>query len=307
VTVLALAAAAALAAEPGAALRHRTVTAADGVPLAVVECGTPGRPAALLLHGFSLASTSFLPLMTPADCARWHLVAFDQRGHGRSGKPWTPSAYAAERWADDVASVIAATGLSRPVIVGWSFGGYTALDYWRRHGGSKLRAINLVGSHGGLVERLPPTGEAAANAGSLAALQGSDDVVDNLRGAEMFVGLMSARPLPDRVAAAMRASVLMLPPYARAAMRAHRLDNRDLVARLDVPVTVSLGGKDASIPIGPIEALASTAARVRLSVYPAAGHMVFADEPARFRAELGRLLSEEKGAPARPSTNPTRE
>jgi non-heme chloroperoxidase len=273
-------------------LRTRMVTAADGVPLWTVECGDPSKPAALLLHGFSLSVDSWRPLMTPRNCARWHLVAFDQRGHGRSGKPWTADAYANRKWADDIAAVMTATGLVRPVLVGWSFGGYAAMDYVRAYGGTALAGVQIVGSNAGLVERSRPQGAAAAKQAELGRLQASADAVDNIAGAAMFVGLMTARPLEPPIAEAMRASLLMLPPYARAQMRSHNLDNRDLVRSLDVPVQVALGAADASVAIPPVEAMAAASdGRLRVTVYPGAGHMAFADAPALFERDLSELMA----------------
>ena len=101
----------------------------DGVRLAVREWPVGG-PGVLLLHG--LASSSHIwDLVAPRLARRLHVVAFDQRGHGRSGKP--SSGYGFERVAADAAAVVRATELRPAVVVGHSWGANVALETAARH------------------------------------------------------------------------------------------------------------------------------------------------------------------------------
>jgi pimeloyl-ACP methyl ester carboxylesterase len=87
----------------------------------------PGGPAsALLVHG--LASTSRIwDLVAPRLAgAGVRAVAYDQRGHGRSGKP--AARYGFAHTSADAAAVIRALGLRRPVVVGHSWGANVALE-----------------------------------------------------------------------------------------------------------------------------------------------------------------------------------
>jgi pimeloyl-ACP methyl ester carboxylesterase len=95
-----------------------------GVRLAVREW--PGRgPSILLLHG--LASSSHIwDLVAPRLASRFRVVAYDQRGHGRSGKP--SSGYGFDRLIADAAAVIGTLGLGRPVVGGHSWGANVALQ-----------------------------------------------------------------------------------------------------------------------------------------------------------------------------------
>ncbi len=102
----------------------------DGLRLAVREWAGPAGPdpggrGLLLIHG--LASTSHIfdfvaPLLAPD----LHVVAYDQRGHGRSGKP--DSGYGFAPLVDDALAVMEATGLRRPIVVGHSWGANVALE-----------------------------------------------------------------------------------------------------------------------------------------------------------------------------------
>jgi pimeloyl-ACP methyl ester carboxylesterase len=101
----------------------------DDVRLAVREW--PGQdPGLLLLHG--LASSSHIwDLAAPRLARGSRVVAYDQRGHGRSGKPST--GYGFDRLTDDAVRVIRATRLAGAVVVGHSWGANVALELAIRH------------------------------------------------------------------------------------------------------------------------------------------------------------------------------
>lgn len=64
--------------------------------------------------------------------ARGHLVVtVDQRGHGQSSKP--DDGYDVANCADDLALLIAETGLDRPAVAGQSWGGNVVLELGHRH------------------------------------------------------------------------------------------------------------------------------------------------------------------------------
>jgi pimeloyl-ACP methyl ester carboxylesterase len=101
-----------------------TVQGHGGVRLAVREW-PGGGPSILLLHG--LASSSHIwDLVAPRLAPRFRVVAYDQRGHGRSGKP--SSGYGFDRLIADAAAVIGALGMGRPVVGGHSWGANVALQ-----------------------------------------------------------------------------------------------------------------------------------------------------------------------------------
>lgn len=84
----------------------------------------------LMLHGLGGTWRSFDPVVARlAD--RFGVVTFDQRGHGRSGKP--ASGYDFRTLAGDVLAVSRAAGLRRPVLVGHSWGANVALETAVRH------------------------------------------------------------------------------------------------------------------------------------------------------------------------------
>ncbi len=69
-----------------AGIRSRFVENVDGLTMHVLEAGfeTPGRPCALLLHGFPELAYSWRKILPPLAEAGFHVVAPDQRGYGRT-------------------------------------------------------------------------------------------------------------------------------------------------------------------------------------------------------------------------------
>lgn len=101
-----------------------TIVQAEGVSLSVRE-GPGEGPSLLMIHG--LASTSHIwDLVAPRLAPRFRVVAYDQRGHGLSGKP--SSGYGFDRMCADAVEVIRAERLVRPVVVGHSWGANVALE-----------------------------------------------------------------------------------------------------------------------------------------------------------------------------------
>lgn len=269
------------------------VAAPDGVPLCVAEAGNPQGPALVFIHGYSQTYAVFQRQFDSGLARDYRLIAPDLRGHGCSGKPWAESAYAGARpWADDIAAVLKAKAVTRPLLVGWSAGGYWIADYVREYGPGGLAGIVLAGSHGGLMSAeinpaLPGMSKAMRDAN-----QGyPPDIAQALAKGEQFVPLMSARPLPDDVARIMYAGTLMLPAYARRAMATRSMDNADLVPRLRLPVVLVMGERDRVATPEQMRALAAQLPDARLSLYPDTGHSAFAEQPERFNRELAEFAA----------------
>ena len=94
----------------------------DGLTIAAQDWGNPSGPEILFIHGFSQSHLSWIKQVTNGDLAKqFHMVTYDLRGHGNSDKPVEPERYKTSKyWADEVQAVMDATGLERPVLVGWS-------------------------------------------------------------------------------------------------------------------------------------------------------------------------------------------
>ena len=86
----------------------------------------------LLLHGGTATSQSWASHL-PAFAGHFQVFAPDSRGHGRTDNPAGELDYRA--MADDVAALIGALGLQRPLVLGYSDGGPISLELGMRNPG----------------------------------------------------------------------------------------------------------------------------------------------------------------------------
>jgi non-heme chloroperoxidase len=270
----------------------RLIRSRDGLPLCVYEAGNPSGPPILLVHGFSQSHGVF-KLQFQSDLARdYRLLAYDLRGHGCSGKPWDAKAYTSRRIAEDMAAVIAEFRLAKPLLVGWSYGGYVTVDYVRHFGDARVAGIVLVGSNAGLPS--PPTEPAAIErmkAARAASRNTTPDIETGIRNGHGFVRLMTAQPAPADMAEIMFATNQMMPAYARRAMADLQLQNDDMIPRLRVPVLLLTGDQDKSQPAPVLTEIARKLENGRLELLPGAGHAAFIDKPDEFNAALRRFAA----------------
>lgn len=82
-------------------------------------------PSALLLHGITSSAKSWVRV-GPVLANHYRVYALDMRGHGDSIKP-SQGAYSLRHTADDAAAFIDILGLERPLLMGHSWGGATAI------------------------------------------------------------------------------------------------------------------------------------------------------------------------------------
>lgn len=90
------------------------VTSTDGVLLRVHESGAQGAPTVVCVHGYPDDHTVWDGVAAEL-APRYHLVCYDVRGAGESGKPRDRRAYRLEQLAQDLAAVINAVSPDRPV------------------------------------------------------------------------------------------------------------------------------------------------------------------------------------------------
>jgi len=114
----------------------------DHVDLYVKDWGS-GRPV-VLIHGWPLNADSWEDQALALAGAGHRVIAYDRRGFGRSGQPWTGYDY--DTLSDDLAAVIEATGAHDAAIFGFSMGGGEVARYMTRHGGRNVRAAGLIAS-----------------------------------------------------------------------------------------------------------------------------------------------------------------
>jgi pimeloyl-ACP methyl ester carboxylesterase len=121
------------AAEPALATADRTGAAqVPGGEIAYQVYGdlSSGKTPLLVLHGSFMSGDTMRPLFQPFLASR-PVIAVDARGHGGSTEFAGPTTY--EAMADDAAAVLAALGVERADVMGYSMGGTASLFLAARH------------------------------------------------------------------------------------------------------------------------------------------------------------------------------
>lgn len=261
------------------------VEGAQGVPLAVSVAGDPAKPGILFLHGLGHGRASF-PKQWSSDLKEdFRIAAFDLRGHGQSGKPWTKKGYAKPAvWARDVRNVLAAIDMERPILVGWSYGGLVAADYIRTYGAGSVSGIVLVSSLGGMVTYQPDFSRGGEEMAEAYRLLGAPTLASQAGAIEIIAPFLTAKPAPKTWADDVAMLGMMLPPYVRPLLGAHHTDNLDLPPKMTAPLLIVYGGQDPAIPGPAAQKLADAVPSARVVAFEKSGHSPFIEMPDAFNA-----------------------
>ncbi|MET7391061.1 alpha/beta fold hydrolase [Streptomyces sp. NPDC005529] len=113
----------------------------DDTALAVTDTRGPGR-AVVYLNGAYAGSRPWRPVVAELG-AGWRHITFDGRARGRSRRSADYSFEAALR---DVDAVLGARGVTRPLLVGWSYGASLAVHWAERNPGRALGVVCVDGA-----------------------------------------------------------------------------------------------------------------------------------------------------------------
>lgn len=259
------------------------VRAPDGTRLAVYEWGNPSGPELVLIHGFAQSHLCFEPQIRSELGQHCRLVAYDQRGHGASEQPIDPAAYQGSRvWADDIAAVLSAKGLKRPVLAGWSMGGRVIRQYLMVHGDARLAGVNFVASQ--VIED-----PSARGPGAPRPMPENPSLAEEIDAAIAFLDGCYGRKPPEAEFRRALAYNMKVPPAVRRAIGGWSTEAAPTIAALAkvrVPVLITHGRADAVVL--PLAADMSLAAmpHARQSWFDGCGHSPFCEDAPRFNAEL---------------------
>lgn len=262
------------------------VTSADGLSLAAQQWGNPHGREILFIHGFNQCHLSWMRQVSdPALAQAFRMVTFDLRGHGSSGKPVGNERYAHDKlWADDLAAVMQATGLKRPVLVGWSYGGRVIADYLRHYGTAAVAGLNYVAARSAAVPTMFGIGRS-----HYPAMQ-SDDLAENIAGTRAFLRACFERQPSEDDFETMLAFNMVVPVHARAGILARPPDTPEALSRIDRPMLVTHGKADQVLLVTMGEFTAATVRGATLSLYDGVGHSPFWEDTARFNRELAAFV-----------------
>ena len=226
----------------------------DGVEIAFIDEGA-GFPT-LLIHGFAsnhrvnwVATSWTRDLLATGR----RVIAFDNRGHGESGKPHDPTAYRLAVMAEDARRLLDHLGIEKVDVIGYSLGAWIGTELTLLHV-ELVRSLVLGGLGDALVTR-----ELFDRAEPLiAALRAkSIDEVTDPRG-------RTYRAFADQTRSDREALVACL-------IGSKQKVTAEEARRIPVPVLVAVGSED--VEVGSAEKLATIIPRGEAFVIPGRDHM----------------------------------
>jgi non-heme chloroperoxidase len=269
-------------------VRIHQVQGGGGLRLHVREWGRVDGPPIIFLHGWAQNHLCWHRQYDSGLADEFRLVAYDLRGHGMSDAPTGPEHYTDARlWADDLAAVIDHLALDRPVLVGWSYGGFVICDYLRTYGQDRVGAVDFVAAAVKLGESAFGT---LIGPGFLDHFADaiSDDLPTSIRGVRAAVGAFPAEPLPAGDAETLLCSAMAVPAGIRAHLMAREIDGDDVLRTLAAPVLVTQGRADRGVLPAMAEHILATCPSAEASWYDT-GHTPHLEQPERFNRDLAEL------------------
>jgi pimeloyl-ACP methyl ester carboxylesterase len=236
-------------------------------------------PPLVLLHGFTHDSRAWRPqLQSLSD--QFTVIAWDAPGAGQSPDP--PESFGIGDWADCLAGLFDTVGVQSAHIVGLSWGGLLAQEFYRRHA-VRVRSLVLADTYAGWKGSLPEPIPEERLAACLrdAALAPAEFVPRYLP------GMFSESPRPEvreelgRIMSDFHPIGFRLMATALA-----RADTRDLLPAIRIPTLLIWGDADVRSPMAIAHQVRDAIPGATLAVIPGAGHVSNLEDPARFDAEV---------------------
>lgn len=248
----------------------------------------------LLLHGWGCHGGFFREQFRDL-AGGCNLLAPDLPGHGVTGTAGPPLSI--EAAADACVDLLAARGLDRVLLVGWSMGATVAWAMLERHGFARIaglvvvdmspRPLNDAGWRLGLRDGLDlARSDRAAAAMPHAWPAFTERIVDSLFGRDL--------PRDEELAGWARTEAARCNPTAMAAMWRSLIaqDFRALVPRIACPTLLVYGGRSALYRPGVFSSMADQLAMTRVACFQRSGHAPHLTEAAAFNAALGAFRTE---------------
>src|SRR5262245_7068383 len=272
-------------------MKIHSVKGGAGINLHVREYGNPSGIPILFIHGWSQSHLCWSKQFESSLKNDAQMIAVDLRGHGMSDAPVEMDQYTdGDKWADDVEAVIDELALDRPILVGWSYGGYIISDYVRRKGQDKISGINFVAA---AVVLGPKAFGPLVGPGFLENAPGAsqNDLPTNIAAMRRFVRACIVKPVSQDDFEEILAFNMVVQPDVRGAMTQRELDFAPLLERITVPVLVTQGRADTVVLPAMADYILKHCKTAEASWYDGVGHAPFLEEALRFNAELNRFAA----------------
>jgi len=240
----------------------------------------------VLVNGLGSDLTEWL-YQIPIFSARYRVIAFDNRGAGKSGAP--PGPYTTAQMADDAAALLNELGIVRAHFLGVSLGGMIAQQIALRHPGTVDRLVLACTAPGG-AHSIRPSPEAMA---AFARDPYADLEAQIRRTIPYLYTERYCRERPEEVEAFVgRRLAVPADPAGTAAQLSAAVghDAGERLAQIAVPVLVITGTEDLLVPPENSRRIAERIPGARLVLLPGAPHRLFAENADTFNREVLAFL-----------------
>jgi len=240
-------------------------------------------PALVLLHGFTLDSRIWAHQLEHLS-DQLTVVAWDAPGAGASTDPGEPFSMA--DWTRLLAGFLDAVGVERAHILGMSWGGVLAQEFYRAYA-QRSASLILVATYAGWRGSLP---SAVCSERLAAAVRGASLPLEEFV-SPWVQGLVSASA-PQHVRDELSTIVAGVHPlgFRLMAQTLADTDTTDLLSRIHVPTLLLWGSDDRRSPLSIGEQLREGIPSSEFIVIPNAGHVPNMEQAPAFDAEVRRFL-----------------
>lgn len=247
--------------------------------------GTP----LVLLHGFLCDSRCWMRQLTGMS-DQFSVVAWDAPGAGVSSDP--PDTFTTTSYAHCLAGFLDTIGVGRAHVVGLSWGGILAQEFYRLYP-ERLRRLVLAGTYAGWRGSLPEPVWKERLAGCLLDATGPPEAV-----VAKFLPSVFTDAAPRALRDEFSAIVAEFHPvgFRLMSLSCAETDTRGLLPAIEVPTLVLWGEGDRRSPIHVAEQLRAAIPGAELAIIPNAGHLSNMEQPDAFNAHVRRFCLERDAA-----------
>jgi 3-oxoadipate enol-lactonase len=253
----------------------------DGVGLNVEVEGPANAPALMLSNSLGTTLHMWDPQVKPFT-ERFHLVRYDQRGHGKSAVP--PGPYSMERLGRDVLGILDHLGIETIDWCGLSMGGMVG-QWLGANAPSRIRRLVLSNTSCYYPVKDPWNDRIATVAKS-----GLAPIADATMGRWFTKGFIEHEPA---TIAGMKEMMLATPlaGYIANCEAVRDMDHRDILAKIKAPTLVIAGRQDEATPVAAAEFIRARIPGAALTLLDA-GHISNIEQASDFTREvLGFLIT----------------
>jgi len=238
--------------------------------------------ALVLLHGFLCDSRCWKHQLAGLS-DRFRVVAWDAPGAGSSSDP--PESFTTADYARCLAAFLDAVGVDRPHVLGLSWGGILAQEFYRLYP-ARPRSLVLADTYAGWRGSLRHEVWTERLASCLADAAGPPEAVV----AKFVPGVFTAAA-SDELREEFSAIASEFHPlgFRLMSLSSAEMDTRELLPRIAVPTLVLWGDDDRRSPMHVAEQLHDGIPNAELAIVANAGHLSNMEQPVAFNAHVRRF------------------